>query len=57
VTRKELDLKPGVLPEIDAVDGSVIFRIEIAGPPPREQLTIRCDLDGEIFLSITESRD
>ena len=52
MTRKELDLKPGVLPEIDAVDGSVIFRMEIAGRHPHEELVIRCDLDGDIWLSI-----
>jgi hypothetical protein len=57
VTRKDLDLKPGVLPEIDAVDGSVIFTMEIAGPPPHDQLIIRCDLDGEIWLSIADSAD
>jgi hypothetical protein len=56
VTRKELDLKPGVLPEIDAVDGSVVFRMDIVGPQPHEQLIIRCDLDGEVWLSIPEPR-
>jgi len=55
VTRRELDLKPGVLPEIDAVDGSVIFTMEIAGPPPHDQLIIRCDLEGEIWLSIPDA--
>jgi hypothetical protein len=57
VTRKELDTKPGVLPEIDAVDGSVVFRMDIVGPRPHEQLIIRCDLDGEVWLSIPDSRD
>jgi len=57
VTRKELDLKPGVLPEIDAVDGSVIFSMEIVGQRPHEQLVIRCDLDGQIWLSIPDTRD
>ena len=57
MTRKELDLKPGVLPEIDAVDGSVIFTMEIAGPRPQNQLVIRCDVDGDIWLSIAESRE
>ncbi|HZT75812.1 MAG TPA: hypothetical protein VFA27_04085 [Vicinamibacterales bacterium] len=52
MTRKELDTKPGVLPEIDAVDGNVIFTMRIAGPRPHDQLVIRCDLDGEIWLSI-----
>ena len=52
MTRKELDLKPGVLPEIDAVESSVIFTMEIAGPRPHDQLVIRCDVDGEIWLSI-----
>lgn len=55
VTRKELDLKPGVLPEIDAVDGSVIFRMAIAGRRPHEELIIRCDLDGDIWLSIPDA--
>jgi len=57
VTRKELDLKPGVLPEIDAVDGSVIFRMEIAGRRPVDQLVIRCDLDGDIWLSIPDATE
>jgi len=52
VTRKELDLRPGVLPEIDAVESSVIFTMEIAGPRPHDQLVIRCDVEGEIWLSI-----
>lgn len=56
MTRKELDLTPGVLPEIDAVDGSVIFTMEIAGPKPQKELIIRCDVNGEIWLSIAEAR-
>ena len=57
MTRKELDLKPGVLPEIDAVDGSVIFTMKIAGRQTNDQLVIRCDLDGEIWLSVPDSDD
>ena len=57
MTRKELDLKPGVLPEIDAIDGSVVFRMAIAGTRPHEQLVIRCDVNGEIWLAIAEARD
>jgi hypothetical protein len=56
VTRKELDLRPGVLPEIDAVDGSVVFRMDIVGPRPHDQLIIRCDLEGEVWLSIPDVR-
>ena len=52
MTRKDLDLKPGTLPEIDAADSSVTFRMKIAGLRPNDQLTIRCDFDGEIYLSI-----
>ncbi len=57
MTRKELDLKPGTLPDIDARDSSVIFRMKIAGLRPNDQLTIRCDFDGEIYLSIPESQE
>ncbi len=57
MTRKELDLKPGVLPDIDAIDGSVIFTMDIAGPHPHGQLVIRCDLDGNIWLSIPDARE
>jgi hypothetical protein len=55
MNRKDLDLKPGVLPEIDAVDGSVIFTMEIVGPRPHDVLVIRCDLDGNIWLSIPDA--
>ena len=57
MTRKDLDLKPGVLPEIDAVDGSVVFTMEIVGPRPHDQLIIRCDLDGNIWLSIRDGAE
>jgi hypothetical protein len=57
MTRKDLDLKPGVLPEIDAVEGSVVFTMDIAGPHPNDQLVIRCDADGEIWLSIRSTAD
>lgn len=57
MTRKDLDLKPGTLPEIDAADSSVIFRMKIAGLRPHDQLMIRCHFDGEIYLSIPESHE
>jgi hypothetical protein len=50
--RLTLDQRPGSLPDIRSDRGGITFIIAQAGPPQREPLVIRCDTDGEIWLSI-----
>jgi hypothetical protein len=50
--RQTLDQKPGSLPEIRAGEGNITFTMAPTGRPRGEQLVIRCDANGEIWISI-----
>lgn len=47
------DRQPGSLPDIRTSNGSLTFVCSVAGLQKGAQLVIRCDADGEIWISIT----
>jgi hypothetical protein len=53
--KPNIDQRPGRVPAIEARDGDITFAITPAGIPRGVQLIIRCDADGEVWLSITPS--
>jgi hypothetical protein len=52
MTRQALDRTPGPLPEIRTDDANIIFAMVPSGTRRGEQLVIRCDANGEIWMSI-----
>lgn len=53
MTFQQLDHRRGSLPDIRANDESITFRIPLAGFA-RSLLVIRCDTDGEVWISIAD---
>jgi hypothetical protein len=51
--RRTLDGRPGPLPDIQMDGDSVTFTFELADPP-RAQLVVRCDPDGEVYAALPE---
>jgi len=49
--RHALDRHPGTLPDIRTDDGNIIYTMMPVGPRG-EQLIIRCDADGEVWISV-----
>jgi hypothetical protein len=56
-TRNALDRHPGSIPDIRADAGSITFTMVPIGRSPREPLVIRCDVNGEIWISIKSADD
>jgi hypothetical protein len=54
--RPALDRHPGTVPDIRADAGSITFTLVPVGLSPREPLVIRCDGDGQIWISIKDDR-
>jgi len=52
--RKSLDLRPGPMPDITAEGTSVTFRLTILRAAEGGHLTIRCDDNGQVWVSIPE---
>ena len=48
---KPVDERPGVLPDISIVDGSIVYVFTVAGTG-HEHLVIRCDSAGQIWMAI-----
>jgi hypothetical protein len=51
-----LDRQPGSLPDIRADAGSITFGMVPPGARRGERLVIRCDADGEVWISIQTDR-
>lgn len=51
-----LDRQPGPLPEIRTDGGGITFVMAPPGATRGEQLVIRCDADGEVWISIQPDR-
>jgi hypothetical protein len=47
-----VDRHPGTLPDIRTHTGSITFVMAPPGLPKRKQLAIRCDAEGEVWISI-----
>lgn len=47
-----LDRQPGSLPDIRTNNGGITFVMTPPGSPRGDQLVIRCDADGEVWISI-----
>jgi hypothetical protein len=47
-----IDRRPGSLPDIRTNIGGITFVMVPLGPSKGKQLVIRCDADGEIWISI-----
>ena len=47
-----LDARPGPIPEIRARAGDVTFEMHPVGTRNGERLVIRCDDDGDVWISI-----
>ena len=54
--RRKTDLRPGAVPTIRAVEGSLTYTIVPALARRDEELVIRCDDEGEVWISIQPSR-
>jgi len=50
--RQTVDQRPGSLPDIRTDHGGITFIMVPRGTPTSEPLVIRCDADGEIWISI-----
>jgi hypothetical protein len=50
--RQTLDQRPGSAPDIRSDGGGITFIMALAGTPRSEALVIRCDIQGEIWVSI-----
>jgi hypothetical protein len=50
--RRKTDHQPGTVPAIRAAEGSLTYTIVPAGARRGEQLVIRCDDNGEVWVSI-----
>jgi hypothetical protein len=53
--RRKSDHRPGAVPTIRAGEGDVTYTIVPAGARRGEQLVIRCDDGGEVWISIQSS--
>jgi hypothetical protein len=51
-----LDGEPGALPDIRTNVRGITFVMAPPGAPRGEQLVIRCDADGEVWISIHVAR-
>ena len=49
--RQTLDRRPGSLPDIHTDAGSITFVMTPARAPQNARLVIRCDPDGELWIS------
>jgi hypothetical protein len=49
-----MDQRPGSVPEIRATDRGLTFPMAPAGFPSGDLVILRCDADGEIWLSIED---
>ena len=47
-----LDRQPGSLPDIRTNNGGITFVMAPTGAPSGDQLVIRCDADGGVWISI-----
>jgi hypothetical protein len=54
--RQALDRCPGATPDIRTVPGSVVYIMIPAGLLNREQLVIRCDEHGGVWIAIEGNR-
>ena len=54
--RPMVDQRPGTLPDIRTDAGSITFTMLPAGIPGGEQLVIRCDARGDIWIAIQPER-
>lgn len=52
-----LDGKPGQLPDIRAHAGNITFVMATVGARPDSRLVIRCDADGNVWVSIRSERE
>ena len=50
--RHKSDHRPGAVPMIRTVEGSLTYTIVPAGTRHGEELVIRCDDEGEVWISI-----
>jgi len=50
--RLTVDRRPGSLPDIRTLGGTVTFVLAPAGAPDNARLVIRCAPDGELWVSI-----
>ena len=54
---KAIDRHPGRMPEIRVVDESLIFKFATHSGESDDRLVIRCDDNGEIYVSIVADSD
>jgi len=54
--RRNTDLRPGAVPTIRAVEGSLTYTMVPALARRDEALVIRCDEDGDVWISIQPAR-
>jgi hypothetical protein len=54
--RRKTDLRPGSVPMIRAAEGSLTYTIVPALARRDEELVIRCDDEGEVWISIQPAR-
>jgi hypothetical protein len=50
--QRAFDDQPGSFPEITTNSGGITFTMVPPGTPNGERLVIRCDTDGEVWISI-----
>lgn len=51
-----IDRHPGSLPDIRTTPSDITFLMAPHGVPTGQQLVIRCDADGEVWISIQPER-
>ena len=54
--KQALDRSPGAKPDIRPDRGGVLYIMSPAGLPKGEQLIIRCDSDGEVWIALEDCR-
>ena len=55
-TPQSIDRRPGRLPDIRTDDGGITFVMVPLGAPHPDQLVIRCDDNGQAWVSIRSRR-
>jgi hypothetical protein len=55
-TQQAIDRQPGTLPDIRTDDGGITFAMAPLGAPHHDQLVIRCDDNGEVWVLIRPGR-
>jgi hypothetical protein len=50
--RREVDQRPGALPDIRSDGDSVVFQIAVTNGATTNRLIIRCDANGSVWASI-----